>query len=132
MDYLTYIPHLLIPIFVSFVIRKRLQGVKGFFLVVAISSVIMSTITIAQVVIYNWNLEQKIAPLDRNGDGFWTPDEEATWTEQDHKNMRAYIGDGGRNVFAVFVFPIFSLLYSFLVVTVYWGVVAINRKIANA
>jgi hypothetical protein len=132
MDYLTYIPHLLIPILASIFVRKRARGIKGFMLVIAISSVLMSSIAIAQVVIYNWTLEQKIAPLDRNGDGFWTPDEEATWSERDQKNLSGYMGDGGRNVFAAFVFPIFSILYSFVVTTVYWGVVAINRKIVNA
>lgn len=64
-----YLPLLVIPVLLAFVIRKRIQGVGAFILIVGISSLLMSSVVIINVVIYNWYLEEQIAPLDRDGDG---------------------------------------------------------------
>jgi hypothetical protein len=117
-----------VPIVVCFGIRKRLQGVKGFALAVVISAALMSGAVIIQWVGYDWYLEQQIAPLDRNSDGVWTPDEEATWTKEDKRNMDAYFGDGGRNVFAAIIFPSFSAVYSLTVVTMCWLFMAVRQR----
>ena len=119
---------LAVPVVVCFVIRKRFQGVQGFALAVVISAALLSGAVIVQWLSYGWYLEQQIAPLDRNGDGVWTPEEEATWTEEDKRNMDTFIGDGGRNVFAAIVFPVLSAAYSLTVVTVYWIFMAVKRR----
>jgi hypothetical protein len=48
-------------------------------------------------------------------DGSWTPADEAAWTDAEQRVVAAHFGDGGRNVFALFV-PVPLLLYS----TVLW------------
>jgi hypothetical protein len=50
-------------------------------------------------------------------DGSWTPSDEAAWTAAERRVAETYFGDGGRNVFAVFV-SVPLLLYS----TVLWTV----------
>lgn len=117
-----------VPVVVCFGIRKRFRGVKGFALAFVISATLMSAAVIVRWLGYDWYLEQQIAPLDRNGDGVWTPDEEATWTQEDKRNMDAYFGDGGRNVFAAIIFPAFSAAYSLAVVTIYWLFMALKQR----
>jgi hypothetical protein len=122
-----------VPVFISFIIRKRFNGVKGFVLAFVISAGLMSGTVVFQWLSYDWYLEQQIAPLDRNGDGVWTPDEEAAWTKEDRRNMDAYFGDGGRNVFAAIIFPLFSAAYSFAIVAIYWLVTAVkHRRVKHA
>lgn len=127
-----YIVLSFVPIAVAYKVRKRLTGVGGFGLVVVLSSVLMSGVVIAQWLGYDSYLDYRVSPLDRNGDGFWSDDEEATWSEEDHKNMDLYIGDGGRNVFAVIIFPMFSFAYSFIVSSIYWFVIYIRSRRLNA
>ena len=121
-----------VPVAVAYTVRKRLTGLVGFGLVVVLSSVLMSGVVIVQWLGYDSYLEAKIAPLDRNGDGSWSDDEIATWSEEDHKYMDSYIGDGGRNVFAAIIFPVFSLAYSFIVASIYWLVIYIRSRRLNA
>ncbi len=103
---------MMVPWVTMVMVRKRFSGMTAFVLVVVISFAVISSAIMAQWWIYNGYLEQQIAPLDLDGDGFWSAAEKATWTEQDHQNMAAYIGDGGRNVFVFFVAPVLSLLYA--------------------
>ena len=50
-------------------------------------------------------------------DGSWTPTDEAGWVDSERRVVAAYFGDGGRNVFALFVsMPL--LLYS----TALWAI----------
>jgi len=58
----------------------------------------------------------------------WTPADETAWTDSQRRVVAAYFGDGGRNVFALFV-PLPLLLYS----TVLWAItralhLAIRRR----
>lgn len=123
-----FVALLSVPVVVCFGIRKRIRGFKGFALSFVISAALMSGAVLGQWLGYSWYLEYQIAPLDRNGDGFWTPDEEATWTKEDRRNMDSYFGDGGRNVFAAIIFPTFSAAYSLAVVTVYWLFMAVKQR----
>jgi hypothetical protein len=124
----TFLALLSVPVVVCIWIRKRIRGFKGFALSFAISAALMSGAIIVQWIGYDWYLEQQIAPLDRNGDGFWTSDEESTWTKEDRRNMDSYFGDGGRNVFAAIIFPAFSATYSLAVVTIYWLFMAAKQR----
>ena len=120
-----------VPFVVAYKVRKKTKGVLGFAKGVVFSTLIMSGIGILLWFGYSIYLEILISPLDRNGDGFWSPEDEATWTEQDRKNMDTFFGDGGRNVFAVFIFPIISLLFSFSVMTLCWLMLFIKSKLSN-
>ncbi|WP_438463450.1 hypothetical protein [Marinomonas sp. PE14-40] len=120
-----------VPFVVAYKVRKKSIGVFGFAKGVVFSTLIMSVIGIALWFGYSIYLEILISPLDRNGDGLWTPEEETTWTEQDRKNMDTFFGDGGRNIFAVFIFPILSLLFSFSIMTLYWLMHFIKSKLSN-
>ena len=123
---------LFVPIVLSALVRKRYVRIDGFLISVVLSSVLMSSTVIATWLVFDWRLEKKIAVLDRDGDGFWSPDEEASWTEEERHNMEVYIGDGGRNVFAVIIYPVFSVAYSFIVVGVYWFVSVFKKRRENA
>lgn len=109
---------LVIPLITTALVRKRLSGAAAFLCIVVVSSLAIYGLIVAQWWTHNGYLEQQIAPLDRDGDGFWSDAEKATWTEQDHRHMAAYIGDGGRNVFALWVAPVWALLYSTVVAAV--------------
>jgi len=109
-----------------------LDGVVGLIIVVCASAFLMSSVILAQWVGYDIYLESKIEPLDRNRDGFLSAEEKATWTDEDHKNMDAYIGDGGRNVFSVIIFPVFSVVYSLFVSSIYFVVALFISKRKNA
>lgn len=111
---------LLVPLLLCYLLRKRSKGALAFMILVGMSAFIMSSVVIAQWAAFNWSLESKIETLDRDGNGVWSQQETDTWTEEDHKNMDTYIGDGGRNVFAVIIFPIVALIYSLLIVSLYW------------
>lgn len=100
------------PWIIMVIVRKRFSRTTAFVLVTVISFAVLSSVIITQWWLHNGYLEQQIALLDRDGDGFWSAADKATWTEQDHQTMAAYIGDGGRNVFVFFVAPVLSLLYS--------------------
>jgi len=123
-----YIGVLAAPLFICFAVRKRTKSKIGFTLAVLFSAGLMSAVVLADWVGYDYYLEREIAPLDRDGNGFWTPDEEATWTIQDYKTLEAYIGDGGRNMFAAIIFPMFSVLYSVIVVSLFWLIAGTMRR----
>ncbi|KZN14894.1 hypothetical protein [Marinomonas sp. TW1] len=122
---------LLVPLCLSSLVRKRSKGVLAFITVVGMSAFIMSSVVIAQWAAFNWSLESKIETLDRDGNGVWSQQETDTWTEEDHKNMDAYIGDGGRHVFAVIIFPIVSLIYSLFMASIYWLLAWLIRRWKN-
>lgn len=54
--------------------------------------------------------------LDRNGDGVWSDAERATWSAREHARFALVVDDGARNLFALYVYPVFSLTYSAIVV----------------
>lgn len=120
-----------VPVMVCVAVRKRFRGIKGFAAAVIASAALMSGAVIVQWWCYDWYLERQIAPLDRNGDGLWTPDEEVTWTKEDRRLLSTYHGDGGRNVFAVFVWPALSVAYSIAVAAMYWLALAVKRRRAK-
>lgn len=127
-----YVVLLLLPILLSVLVRKKFARLGGFLITIVLSSVLMSSTVIATWWFFDFRLEKKIAVLDRDGDGFWNPEEEASWTEDEKRNMEVYIADGGRNVFAAIIFPIFSVVYSFMVVGVYWVVCVVRKLRKNA
>ncbi len=111
------------PFLVIVTVRERFNGFIGFALCAVLSSVLMATPGVVIWLGIDYHFEQKVAPLDRDGDGFWSDDEEATWTKEEKKHLeqyKRYIGDNGRNVFALVLFSIFSTCFSFLVVSGWW------------
>lgn len=123
---------LFVPVVTSALVQKKYARIAGFLLAAVLSSVLMSSAVITTWLVSEWRLEQRIAVLDRDGDGFFSPDEETTWTEEERHSMDVHIGDGGRNVFAAIIFPVFSAAYSFIVVGVYWVVSMFKQRRKNA
>jgi hypothetical protein len=54
--------------------------------------------------------------LDRNGDGVLSDAERAAWSERERAQYELFVDDGARNLFALYVYPVFSLTYSAVVV----------------
>lgn len=127
-----YLLLLVVPFGIAYWIRKRTTSVFGFFLIVGVSSVLMSSVVITQWLGYDLYLEHKVEMLDRNGDGFWSAEETSTWTASEQRYMDSHIGDGGRNVFAAIIFPIFSLVYSFLASLLYLLIAWLLSRRKNA
>ena len=127
-----YISLLAFPFLAAYKVRKRFKGVAGFCIVVGLSTVSMSSTVVALWLGNDWHLETEVAKLDRNGDGFWSKNETESWTPDEQKTMDSYIGDGGRNVFAAIIFPIFSFAYSIIVASIYWLVAILRLRYKNA
>ncbi|BBM02056.1 hypothetical protein [Microbulbifer sp. GL-2] len=121
-----------VPFVVAYWVRKRAVSLRSFSLVVVVSAAIMSGVVIVQWLGYDIYLGYRVASLDRDGDGFWTAEETATWSASDQKYMDAYIGDGGRNVFAAIIFPILSVIYSLLASLLYFYIAWFISRRKNA
>ncbi|WP_339846667.1 hypothetical protein [uncultured Halopseudomonas sp.] len=129
----TLIALLFVPFLLAYPIRGRFDSKRGLVLTIFLSAALMSGVVIANLAYNDWVLDQEIAVLDRDGDGFWSEEEEASWTEGEQRLMQSYIGDGGRNGFAVIIFPIFSFFYSTIVATLLWlAFHYIERRKSNA
>ena len=116
------------PILICILVRKKSVRFKAWLVAFIISWVVMAITVFALWLGYDLYLSYKLELLDIDGDGSWSNKEMETWTEEDHNTMKRYFGDGGRNVFAVFIFPIFSLVYSLLVTAMYWLIANKIRK----
>ena len=123
---------LLVPVALSLFIRKKNQGIVGYFCTVILSTALMSGTVIGFWLWSDWSLENKVKVLDRNGDGVWSPQEEATWSSEEKEILQAHMGDGGQSVFAAIVFPIFSIIYSLVLVGSYWAIANISNRRKNA
>ena len=117
--YIIYGLILLSPFAICKYTFKKDIGIKGFILAFIFSVLFMCLIVVLIWFINALILEYKISFLDRDGDGFWSTDEQSTWTEAEKQNMDRYIGDGGRNLFTFFLFPIFSIIYSLIITSIY-------------
>lgn len=109
-----------IPFLVSYIIRKRYKNIFACVVAVLLSTFLMSGVSLSALMLDKMALEQEIAPLDRDGDGMYSPQEEANWTDRERKSMQRFIGDGGRNVFAVFFLPVFSFVCASIFICIYW------------
>jgi hypothetical protein len=64
-------------------------------------------------------------------DGSWTPTDEAGWTDSERRVVATYFGDGGRNVFALFV-AIPLVLYSTALWVITRGFQLAMRRLTNS
>ena len=110
---------LYIPIYVFMKIRNNFNGLALFTFSIFLSVILMSTIMILRWWFYDLYLDYQISFLDLDHNGIWTPEETATWSTKEKGIYHAYFADGGRNVFAIFMFPIFSVFYSLISITIY-------------
>lgn len=119
------------PVFICSLVRKRAIGFKAW-----LASFIVSwgsmVITVCVLWLgYDLYLSYKTALLDIDGNGMWSNQEMESWTKDDHNTLNRHIGDGGRNVFALFIFPIFSFAYSLMITVVYWLIANKFSKMPN-
>lgn len=121
-----------VALFVPFIIRAsggfRKTSVIRTIFGVMLSAFIMATLVIAAWYSLDLALEQHLSTLDKDGDSVWTEEEQRSWSETDWRYYHLAIGDGGRNVFAVFVFPIFSVIYPALVFGCFSFIQWLKRK----
>ncbi|MFK8068841.1 MAG: hypothetical protein AB8D52_11390 [Gammaproteobacteria bacterium] len=67
--------------------------------------------------------------LDFDGDGFWSDYETNKWTEIDHKYYDLSMNGGRMSVTALLIFPLFSLIYSAIIINaLYFWKVFTRRK----
>lgn len=80
------------------------------------SAAAMSLAVIAVWYALDLVLIEFLQDLDRDGDGVWSEAEEATWSARERAHYELAIDDGARNLFALYVYPVFSLTYSAIVI----------------
>ncbi len=119
---------LFIPIATFYKLRNRFNGFTLFTFSIALSFIIMSGLVIIRWYCYDLYLEYQISFLDRDGDGIWSNIEQASWSQEERKYHDKYFADGGRNVFAIFMFPIFSFVYSILTISIYSIILRIKKR----
>jgi len=119
---------LFVPIYIFHKLRYKYNGVTLFTFSIFLSVIIMSSVVILRWYSYDLYLDYQVSFLDRDGDGIWSNIEQATWSNKEKEYHHLYFSDGGRNVFAIFMFPIFSLMYSILSTTIYWIILKIKTK----
>lgn len=115
------------PILIKSFLKKQSTRLLSSIIAFVGSAVLMSAFFIGSVFIDNYLLEKEVEKLDRNGDGFYTASDEATWTTEDYNTMAQFAGDGGRNVFAVYFFPIFSVVYTAIIWIIIY-IIGVIRK----
>ena len=80
------------------------------------SSALMSLTVIGCWYALDLALLDLLRELDRNGDGLWSDAERATWSALERERYALVVDDGARNLFALYVYPVFSLTWSAIVV----------------
>lgn len=123
-----FIIALLVPIFVFYKLRTNFTGFTLYTYSIFISFFIMSSIAILRWYGYDLYIDYQISFLDYDGDGVWSSLEQSTWSDEENKYRDIYFNDGGRNVFALVIFPIFSLFYSIIIISLYWFIIRIKSK----
>ena len=128
--YLPWLVFLLIP---WLCIAAFMRMGKSTVLAALLSFFVISTISIGALVLDNRSTQQVIDRMDRNHDGIFSIEEEASWSVEERKAMDHYIGDGGRNIAGVIIIPGVGLIYSiFCAVMAHvflWGNKFLKRKI---
>ena len=119
---------LVIPFFAHFKQRKLKNKLVNSMVNMAISFFCMSIIVVAAWYILDLALDSHLNALDRDGDTIFSKQEQSTWSKRDWQFYDFAIGDGGRNVFAVFVFPVFAACYSFIIIAVLGLIAKIRGK----
>ena len=79
----------------------------------------------------NYQLDVVVQSLDRDGNGFFSPEEEEAWTAEEARAYGIYLGDGGRNVFGYLVSPIFASAYTAAIFLMFYGSCWLVGKIKN-
>ncbi len=110
-----YFVALFIPILVRAGIGMQEKRIIRIALWWLVSASAMAILVIAAWKYLDISLEQHLLALDRNGDSVWTDEEQKSWSKTDWSYYNLAMADGGRNVFSFFVFPIFSLIYTFII-----------------
>jgi hypothetical protein len=123
-----FICTLLIPFYTFNKLHDKFNGMSLFTFSIFISVISMSIIIILRWYFYDFYLEYHLSILDYNHDGIYTPEETSNWNDTDKKIYTTYIADGGRNVFAFIMFPIFAFLYSIISISIYSIILRFKQK----
>jgi len=111
-----YFLALAIPIVLVLKVRRPAALLPRAVLLLFGSAVIMSLTVICLWWFLDDALTDHLQALDRNGDGIWSESEENSWSERERAYYQLALDDGARNLFALYVYPVFSLTYSAIVI----------------
>lgn len=111
-----YFVALAIPFLLPVVVRRPAALLPRAALLLFGSAAAMSLTVICLWWFLDNALVDHLQALDRNGDGIWSESEQASWSERERAYYQLALDDGARNLFALYVYPLFSLTYSVVVV----------------
>ncbi|HKJ53917.1 MAG TPA: hypothetical protein VKB27_20665 [Gammaproteobacteria bacterium] len=111
-----YLLALAIPIMLVARVRRPAALLPRTVLLLFGSAAIMSLLVISLWWFLDDALTDQLQALDRNGDGTWSESEQDSWSERERAYYRLALDDGARNLFALYVYPVFSLTYSAIVI----------------
>ena len=98
---------------IVFFFSKGLSRKPHFVLMAYLASVLtMYMLIAAPLANLNGQLDLISQSLDRDGDGVFSPEEEASWTDSEKRAYDMHIADGARNVFGYLLSPLFASLYA--------------------
>jgi hypothetical protein len=107
---------LAIPIILVIKVRTPRSPLPRAGILLFVSAAAMSLTVICCWYALDLALLDLLQDLDRNGDGVWSDAERATLSARERAQYELLVDDGARNLFALYVYPIFSLTYSSVVV----------------
>ena len=122
-----YFLALAIPLLLVFVVRRPAALLPRAALLLFGSAAAMSLLVICLWWFLDDALIEQLQALDRNGDGIWSESEEAALSESERAWYQLALDDGARNLFALYVYPVFSLTYSTIVIGG-WLLVTVYRR----
>ena len=126
-----YVIFLLAPFFAFFIkgISRKLLSISIKYL---LTISVMYLFIVGPLFNLSYQLDSIVIQLDRDGDGFISHHEEATWTVSEVRAHKMWVGDGARNVFGYLISPIFASVYAAIIFIVlyvgYWFVGKIRKR----
>jgi hypothetical protein len=123
-----YFLALAIPVLLVFGVRRPVALLPRAVLLLFGSAAIMSLTVICLWWFLDHALTDQLPALDRNGDGNWSQSEQASWSERERACYELALDDGARNLFALYVYPVFSLTYSTIVIGGWMLFVVLRRS----
>ncbi|MGD8841821.1 MAG: hypothetical protein PVI70_19590 [Gammaproteobacteria bacterium] len=111
-----YFLALAIPFLLLFAVRRPAALLPRAALLLFGSAAAMSLLVICLWWYLDDALIDYLRVLDRNGDGIWSESEVASFSESERAWYQLALDDGARNLFALYVYPVFSLTYSTVVI----------------
>lgn len=105
-----------IPPAMVFAVRRPTALLPRALILVFGSAAAMALLVVCLWWLLDAALIEHLQSLDRDGDGSWSSAEESGWSDRERAHFQMAFADGARNLFALYVYPVFALTYSLIVV----------------